>query len=161
MFNLELAIHQWCVRVLQSHSIKNNKIDELKDHLYCSVEALQAEGLSEQDAFNQAINKLGEDKTLKESYDTNLTALNKLCAFEYGKVGDFAGSTSGDNLMKIYKKTMLTNAVLWAAAMIATAIILRGNEEQAQPILFILVALSVTSVITLKKNFKKNDNQQS
>ena len=161
MFNLELVIHQWCVRVLQSHSIKSNKIDELKDHLYCSVEAFQIEGLSEQDAFNRAIKELGEDQTLKESYDTNLTALNELWAFEYGKVGDFADSTSGESLMKIYKKTMLTNAVLWAAAMLASAIILRGNEEQAQSILMILVALSVTSIITLKKHFKKNDNNQS
>lgn len=157
MFNIDLAVHQWCARVLESHSIKSNKIDELKDHLYCAIEAAREEGLSDQEAFTQAINHLGESDELKKTYNNNLTFLNKLCAFEYGKVGDFATTDEGEKLMSIYKNIVLSQSILWAAAIIAFAIVTRGMEDKPESMLIILVSLSVCSLLSLKQAFKKHN----
>lgn len=153
MFNIDLAIHQWCVKVLESHSIKSNNIDELKDHLHCAIDALKQQGLSDEQAFTQAIHELGDSETLKESYNDNLTFLNKLCAFEYGKMGEFTHE-NGENMMKLYKKIMLTNAILWAAAMLAFAIITRGMADKPESMLMILISLSVCSILSIKHHFK-------
>lgn len=155
MFNIDLAVHQWCVRVLESHSIKSNKIDELKDHLYCTIEAAQKEGMSDQEAFQQAIISMGKSEDLQQVYKDNLTFLDKLCAFEYGKVGEFSTDADGEKLMNIYKKIVLSQSILWAAAIVAFAIVTRGMEEKPESMLLILVSLSVCSMLSLKQAFKK------
>lgn len=155
MFNIDLAVHQWCVRVLESHSIKSNKIDELKDHLYCTIESAQKEGMSDQEAFQQAINSMGKSEDLQQMYKDNLTFLDKLCAFEYGKVGEFSTDADGEKLMNIYKKIVLSQSILWAAAILAFAIVTRGMEEKPESMILILVSLSVCSMLSLKQAFKK------
>ncbi len=157
MFNIDLAVHQWCARVLQSHSIKSKKIDELKDHLYCAIEAEKAQGLSDEAAFKQAIQSLGESETLQQSYDSNLTFLNKLCAFEYGKISEFSNTIEGEKIMKIYQKLVLSQSILWAAAIIACALLTRGMEDKPQGMLLILVSLSLCSIFSLKHYLKKNN----
>ena len=89
MFNLELAIHQWCVQVLASHALNTEKLAELKDHLYCAIEEQVAQGISEQQAFNQAINSIGDAENLKAQFDINRSFFDKLCAKDYGTLGEF------------------------------------------------------------------------
>jgi len=154
MFNLDLAVHQWCARVLHNHSIKSNKIDELKDHLYCAIEAGQTNGLSEEQAFNQAIEQIGNDETLKESFDMNLSITEKMCAFEYGKISDFSTPLEGEKLMKIYQRLILSNSILWAAAILVTALMTRGMEDKPDSLIMLLVILATMSVFSIKQLFK-------
>lgn len=154
MFNLDLAIHQWCARVLHNHSITSNKIDELKDHLYCAIEAGQTNGLSEEQAFDQAIEQIGRDETLKESFDMNLSITEKMCAFEYGKISDFSTPLEGEKLMKIYQRLILSNSILWAAAILVTALMTRGMEDKPDSLIMLLVILATMSVFSIKQLFK-------
>jgi len=154
MFNLDLAIHQWCARILHSHSIKSNKIDELKDHLYCAIEAKQNEGLNEEQAFNQAIKELGNDEALKESFAINLTLSEKICAFEYGKISDFSTPLEGEKLMKMYQRLMFTQAILWAAAILVTAIMTKGMQDKPESLTLMLVILSTVSITSTRHFFK-------
>lgn len=154
MFNLDLAVHQWCAQVLSSYSIKNRKIDELKDHLYCLIEKHLANGLNEQDAFAEAIKEIGAQQDLKASFDKDLTWLNKLCTFEYGSIANNAHQ--GKNHMKIQKKTQFTQAILWAAALIASAWVLKGSEQAYTVTMLILLPLATISILSIRKQFTKH-----
>jgi hypothetical protein len=55
--------------------------------------------------------------------------------------------------MKSGKSTsnLITNALLWAAAMIGSALILKGTEH-SEKLLYLLLTLSTTSFLKLEKN---------
>ncbi|MEP0354757.1 permease prefix domain 1-containing protein [Paraglaciecola sp.] len=153
MFNLDLAVHQWCAEVLSSYSIKNRKIDELKDHLYCLIEKHVDDGLSEQDAFSEAVKNIGTQEELKSMFDQDLTWLNKMCTFEYGSVADNAAQ--GSNLMKLHKSTQFTQAILWATALLSSAWILKGIEQAQTITMLILVPLATISMLSIRQQFTK------
>ena len=156
MFNLELAIHQWCVQVLASHALNTEKLAELKDHLYCEIEEQVAQGKSEQQAFNQAINSIGDAENLKAQFDINRSFFDKLCAKDYGTLGEFYhDSEAGERLLKIHKKLQISQAILWAAALLASALIVKDNKEQAFNVTMLLVVLSTISLGSLKSIFKR------
>jgi hypothetical protein len=157
MFNLDLAVHQWCAEVLSSYSINNRKIDELKDHLYCLIEKHANNGLSEKEAFDNAIQEIGDQENLKSQFDQNLTWLNKLCTLEYGSVADSAGQ--GATIMKLHKTTQLTQAILWAAAILASSMVLRGSEQAYTVTMLIILPLATISMLSIRQQFTKKRNQ--
>jgi hypothetical protein len=57
--------------------------------------------------------------------------------------------------MKSGKSTrnLITNALLWAAAMIGSALIL-ADSEHSKDMLFLLLSLSTASFLTLEENYK-------
>lgn len=157
MFNLDLAVHQWCAQVLRSYSIKNRKIDELKDHLYCLIEKHEANGLNEQEAFERAIEEIGSQDELKAQFDQNLSLLNKLCTFEFGSIADT--THQGETIMKLHKNTQITQAVLWATAMLASALVLRGTEQAHTVTMLIILPLALVSIFATRKQFISKRNQ--
>lgn len=156
MFNLDLAVHEWCSQVLRSYSIKNRKIDELKDHLYCLIDAKIEDGIEEQSAFNEAIAEIGNQDELKAQYDKDLTLLNKLCTLEYGSIA--STSITGETIMKKYKYIQISQAILWAAAILACALVLRGTEQAYTVTMLILLPLAVASLISIRRPFSNNKN---
>lgn len=157
MFNLDLAVHQWCAQVLRSYSIKNRKIDELKDHLYCLIEKQVEAGLNEEEAFKQSITDIGEQDSLKKQFDQDLKWINKLCTFEYGSVADYA--ERGENIMKLLKTTQITQAILWAAALLATSLVLRGSEQAYTVTMLIILPLAIMSMLSIRQQFTKQTKQ--
>ena len=157
MFNLDLAVHQWCAEVLSAYSIKNRKIDELKDHLYCLIENHTKHGLSEKDAFDNAIKEIGDQDVLKGQFDQDLTWINKICTFEYGSIADGAqqGAQQGAQVMKLHKKTQLTQAILWAAALLASSLVLKGSDQAYTVTMLILFPLAVVSILSIRQQFTK------
>jgi len=145
-FDLNAAVQQWCELVLSSDSIKNKNIDELKDHLYCQIESFLEQGQSPQHAFKQAISKMGEVDILADEYSKNRTFLNKLCAFEYGTVGDKANQPTNVNSL------IIQQSILWAAAMLATSLLIADNQQAMSVIFTVLLPLCLVNVISLKKN---------
>ncbi len=157
MFNLDLAVHQWCAQVLHNHAMSTSKMDELKDHLYSSIEERVAQGQTEQQAFEQSINTLGDSEQLREHFEADLTFFNKLCAIEYGEVGDMSPEI-GVQMMKNYRKLMITNAILWAAAIIAVALITQEHEGMGMNITLLLTIIATMSVLSMKQiMMKKKD----
>lgn len=147
MFDLDKAVQQWTELVFSADSVKNRNIDELKDHLYCEIEKHVNDGKNQSDAFKYAISNIGESDILTTEYKKNRTFINKLCAFEYGTIGQHG--QSGEKLMINRKQLQIQNAILWAAAILASALLLRGIPQGSEVIFFVLVPLSVLSVLSL------------
>ncbi len=57
--------------------------------------------------------------------------------------------------MKILKNPRIAHAILWAAAMIGTALLLRGSEHEKEVFLLLVVLASVS--ITLPNRREKKD----
>jgi len=144
MFSLEKAVQQWCELVLSNDSIKSRNIDELKDHLYCEVENFQQQGIEDSEAFKLAIKKMGEIDLLSGEFEKNRTFLQKLCAFEYGTVADHENKTLGVRSM------MIQQSILWAAAIIATTLILDDKQQAMSVVFTVLLPLSVVNIISLR-----------
>jgi hypothetical protein len=135
--------------VLSNDSIKNKNIDELKDHLYCEVENFIKQGQAPQQAFKTAIAKMGEVDMLAGEYQKNRTFLNKLCAFEYGTVAEHSGKPMNQ------RKMVMQQSILWAAAMIATALVVSDSKEAMSVVFMVLLPLSIVNLISLKRGTKK------
>ncbi len=137
MFQLEQAIHDWCETVLVNHCGNQAKTDEIKDHLYCVIEALAAEGLSQEQAFNAATRQLGEADDLMAEYAKNKNLLSMLCS---------ADAHIESKLRKVKmdpKKTaryQLTTALGFAAAILGSSYLLKGSEH-GFTVMLILIAL--------------------
>jgi hypothetical protein len=59
MFQLENAIHNWKDKLYQSNTLTHSDIEELETHLIDEVSALKDKGLSEEEAFYVASNRIG------------------------------------------------------------------------------------------------------
>ena len=70
MFDLDKEIHAWC-RSIHSNGWKRASSTELMDHLYCEVERLSEEGLSEKQAFLAATERMGNVEDLRLEYSKN------------------------------------------------------------------------------------------
>jgi hypothetical protein len=158
MFDLNRAVKQWCEIVLSADSIHSRNIDELIDHLHCEVESIikgsETEGdkpLSEQEAFARAIKKVGEANVIADEYGKNRSFLQKLCALEYGRIGDHVND---EPLRKQLSLMKVSNAILWAAALLASAIILKGSPELSKKLFIVLIPLSTMSIIFNASNVR-------
>lgn len=143
-FDLTKAVQQWCELVLSNDSIKSKNIDELKDHLYCQIEHFQQQGEDDKQAFQRAIEQMGEIDMLSDEYGKNRSFLQKLCAFEYGTVADHAKET-----MSI-KLAIIQQSILWAAAIIGTSLMIEDKQQAMSLIFIVLIPLSVANIISLK-----------
>ncbi len=74
MFDLDKEIDAWCRSVRSNGWKRASSNAEFKDHLYCEVERLSEEGLSEKQAFLAATERMGnvEDLSLEYSKNRNL-----------------------------------------------------------------------------------------
>ena len=148
IFNLEQAVDQWCSEVIKSAGTPGKK-DELKDHLYSDIERLQDEGLTQEAAFKSAIERLGEANSLAGEYAKNHNLLNKICVFENTILNANNNSATGENSMHVSSKIIITQSILWAAAILACAIILADTEQANQVLFLVLTPLAIVSTLSL------------
>lgn len=71
MFNLEQEIQNWCVKVFENQS----EMDEAIDHLYCEIERLHSEGLTEEQAFAEATKRYGDAYEVRKELNKNRNLL--------------------------------------------------------------------------------------
>ena len=64
MFNLPDEIQRYCQSVYPVGAQRDEAIAELSDHLHCEVERWMGEGLSEEAAFQRAIDQVGAAEEL-------------------------------------------------------------------------------------------------
>lgn len=67
-FDLSAAIQQWRERLAQSPAIGRANIDELESHLHDSMAALQSKGLSAEEAFLVAVQRIGRADRLEPEF---------------------------------------------------------------------------------------------
>ena len=128
MFELEKAIVAWREAVVLGDFASEARIAELEDHLRCGIEELRAAGLSEEDAFKATTHRLGSLEELVREYAKNRGVLSRLYAFEKKLLG---ASISGGASSKRQSLGMIANSIIWAATMLAVALILDDAEEAA------------------------------
>lgn len=153
MFNLDQAIAEWCAQVVNPKAGAEGHYEELQDHFYCMVEQLQTQGHSEQAAFERARNMLGEPQSLRREFSKNHSWKQSLC----NVLNEHMRQRHPEEIKmkESYVRISIVNAVLWAAAMIATGLVLRGNEA-AKDVLMILVVLSTASILSLQQVMHKS-----
>ena len=151
MFNLDQAIQEWCIAIDKRLSTDNNRMDELKDHLYCIIEHYQTQGLSEQQAFNKAQDSFGDQETLSQEYAKNKNWKEALCSILNQKIGhEDIGEVSMENMKKKLSAAMISNSIIWAAAMIGSAIIIDDKDAQ-QNISMMLIVLWFCSYMMIQR----------
>ena len=133
MFELEQAVQDWCQQVAASGCGNAHRIAELKDHLHCEIERLQHQGLSAEQAFQTATKQLGQQPQLHAEYAKNHNTLAGLCQHE--SATDESGQTAEQ-----HSKNSIAHAILFAAAMLASAILI-DDTTAASISLFILLGL--------------------
>ena len=67
-FDLNEAIRRWRENLGASHALSADNLEELASHLRASVQKLQADGLSEEEAFLAATRRLGERGALEREF---------------------------------------------------------------------------------------------
>ena len=71
MFDLDREFDAWCRSIRLKGGKRAPSTAELKDHLYCEVERLSEEGLSEEQAFLAATERMGNVEELRLEYSKN------------------------------------------------------------------------------------------
>lgn len=163
MFKLEQAVDQWCAEIcgIQSNSdSEQSNLDELKDHLYCMVEHFQGQGMDDEEAFNAARDALGETQSLKAEFARTHSWNTVLCA----KLENHQNQVmSAEAMQNSLTKAIVANAIIWAAAIIGTALLLRGSDSNESVVLMlvILATISFTQIQTFGKKIGININTAS
>jgi len=116
MFDLDREVNEWCNSVKAGRCRRNAGIDELKDHLYCEVERLQSEGKSAEKAFRAATARIEANDAL------GLVAKRH---------------TNKERHMRV------TNSIIWAALIIASALVLKGANAEAGVSQYLLIVVFI------------------
>lgn len=143
MFNLDDEIDGWC-RAIHTHWFNRNaQIEELKDHLYCEIAGLEKKGLSQEQAFFIATERLGNIEALITEYAKNRGFVSSL----YVQAND----TVSINLEK-WRNSMgpkkaatlhIVTALIFAAAIILSTNLLEQSQyaHYSQTAMYLLIAL--------------------
>lgn len=78
MFNLDREIDAWCRSIRLKGGKRASSTAELKDHLHCEVGRLSEEGLSEEQAFLAATERMGNVEELRLEYSKNRNLVSTL-----------------------------------------------------------------------------------
>jgi hypothetical protein len=64
MFNLEMEIKRWSERLRKSGCSGGAEVDEFIDHLYCLIAHAETKGLTQEQAFQLALEQIGNEEEL-------------------------------------------------------------------------------------------------
>jgi len=138
MFNLSKAVDDWCNNVVAYDIWDADKIDELKDHLYCIIEAEVKAGCSEQQAFENATQSMGYARNESSEVQERARIVQGVCRV----LKKIEGRSSGESPL------IIGHAVIWASVMLATAMVI-NNKETGQSVMMILILGWFASLMTL------------
>lgn len=154
MFELDQAVNNWCQSVIGVVYGCTNNVEarsaELKDHLYCEIERFEAEGLSQEQAFNKATQQMGDAEELMAEYAKNKSAPGKLCLETRTEFTQEAIERNDAMLQKRIAKLMVGHSILFAAAMIGSALIL-SNTTVKEEITLMMITLWFGSYLLLNR----------
>lgn len=117
MFDLNQEIDRWCRDIIRHGCARTSELNELKDHLHCLVEAHQAEGLTGQAAFVEAIRQMGDSDLITAEYAKNAPLLQRIVAYDQALQRSLLARFTGRQLMMF----TLVYSLVCAAAMIVGA----------------------------------------
>lgn len=133
MFDLDREVDLWSRDFAGNTCGREDRVEELKDHLYCEIESNVEEGLSEESAFLAATRRFGISEDLKAEFRKGRGITSILC--------DAEEKTSSLNLStgQIIIATV-AYLVVFAVLTFTLSYLLRGKElfVYLTPFLFVL-----------------------
>jgi len=129
MFRLNKEVEAWCQSIYEAGRKSEAGIEELKDHLYCDIEQLMSEGLSEKQAFVKATERMGHPEDLYKEYVKNRNVFSRLCRIF---------THQSEMLSPKQLAVVMAAYVLLFAAITATAKSLWGGTEHYKDVTFFL-----------------------
>lgn len=148
MFELEREIQNWCESALPDDcGTDPERLAELADHLHCEIERLEGQGMPTQKAFEQATQRLGKAKEIMMEYSKNQSFIARLCALDR-RLGSVE-TLSNPLVKKAASRLTLGNAILWAAAMIASALLVGDAEKVGYLVPLVFVPLWIGSTLVI------------
>jgi len=117
---------------------------ELKDHLFCEIEVPLEEGLTDQQAFSLATKKLGQPDALLDEYSKNRKIFSRMCNSNETSLSEYSQQRSHVMSYKQNSKRLLGQSIMWAAAMLSSAMLF-GESENYFIYILLLFALASTS----------------
>ena len=133
MFDLEKEIAAWSEGVQADRCRQAQSVAEISDHLYCEIERGRAAGLSDQQAFAAAVAKLGPGPELSAEHAKNRSILATGCA----AVARYERSESRGR----HRSLLVAHAILWAAVILASSILLSKTAVPATFEFLLIVVL--------------------
>lgn len=133
MFDLNNEVKRWSRSVHRSRCGGRLDAAELEDHLHCEIEALQATGLSEEEAFAKATKNLGDAVALADEHFRNRSAFVRGLHGLDAKLPKFTAKQAGALNIGV--------SLLFAGAILLSAMMLKKDPDQAQMVSFLLIAL--------------------
>jgi hypothetical protein len=146
VFNLDREVAAWATAVHAQRCQPVAGVAELSDHLYCEIERARAEGQPDEEAFHTATERLGSTTALAAEHDKNRSALGTAC--------QLAAKIDGPLVTAADRRLLMAHAFVWAALMIATAIVLKKsttNEVFAWLLICVFVPLWLASNQILRR----------
>ena len=134
MFDLEKEVAAWSEAVYADRCLNASRVTELRDHLHCEIEGMRAAGLSEQQAFEAAVAKLGSRTGLAVEHAKNRSRLVALLCTVASVDRRVLGRGTGGMLMG--------HAILWASVMIATSLLLSKSALKADASVVLILVLA-------------------
>jgi hypothetical protein len=148
MFDLEKAVDEWCNDVGASR-LPPDAIAELKDHVYCAVDKLREQGRSEQDAFLEVTNGMGDRKALRAEFAKNSRAWCVLCR-RADQISSATPSGRSETMSALKPAVvMLLQSFVWAAVIIVVARTLDGTDYKGEVIGYLTAGWAVSWLLPL------------
>lgn len=155
MNDLDRKVTEWCEQVFVDRCWYRSKngIEELQDHLYSEIEALQGQGMDEDVAFATATKKLGDIRDLEREFTRNRSWLGRLSR-------NIAMSECG--ITKKERKMRIGNSIIWATLMIASALIFNTIDADVSRtysylLVVVMIPLWFASDQLMRKAARKNE----
>jgi hypothetical protein len=115
MFDLNREVAAWSEAVHADRCRRAGSVAELTDHLYCEIDRGRTAGLSDEQAFAAAVEKLGAAPQLQAEHAKNRTLVQTACAvlMRYER-----GAAS-----RLQRRLLTAHALLWGALMLVWALL--------------------------------------
>ena len=149
MFDLEREVAAWSATVHAERCQPAASVAELSDHLYCEIDQARATGLSEEEAFRAAVARIGSPSALTAEHAKNRSALGTVCRV--------AAKLDGSSSSPEQRRLLVAHALIWAALMIASALMLKktASEVSVLMLITIFIPLSWASEQLLRRAFRQ------
>jgi hypothetical protein len=118
MFDLDKAVNDWCEKVMSHNIWDADKVDELKDHLYCIIEEDIKAGTSEQVAFENATNVMGYPEAKLDDTSSRARIVQGVCRV----LSKIEGHPYSDSPL------VIAHAAIWACVMLAMALVIKDKD---------------------------------
>ncbi len=83
MFDLNEAVDRWSKDFAGSACGRTDRVDELRDHLFCEIEENVKQGLSEESAFLAATRRFGISEEMKNEFRKGRNISSILCESDH------------------------------------------------------------------------------